>query len=185
VLSALSLQLEATALLLHQEGASTRALRQVERAQRLAHDGLEEAQRAIGALRGDRLPGPDLLPGLVEDFREATGTQVRLEVGGEPQPLGQEAGLAVYRTAQEALTNIRKHARTADEVRVALDWRPEGLTLTVEDRHADAQPPVAADGPTWGGHGLTGMRERAKLLGGELEAGGTDAGFKVRLWLPR
>lgn len=183
VLSALSLQLEATALLLHQEGASARALRQVERAQRLAHDGLEEAQRAIGALRGDRLPGPDLLPGLVEDLREATGTKVRLEVSGEPRPLGQEAGLAVYRTAQEGLTNIRRHARTAEEVRLALDWMPEGLALTVEDRQADAPPPPEADG-TWGGHGLTGMRERAKLLGGELEAGRTDAGFKVRLWLP-
>jgi signal transduction histidine kinase len=183
VLSALSLQLEATALLLHQEGASARALRQVERAQRLAHDGLDEAQRAIGALRGDRLPGPDLLPGLVEDLREATGTTVRLEVSGEPRPLGQEAGLAVYRTAQEGLTNIRRHARTAEEVRLALEWMPEGLALTVEDRQADAPPPAEADG-TWGGHGLTGMRERARLLGGELDAGRTAEGFKVRLWLP-
>jgi len=95
VLSALSLQLEAMALLLEQEGASERALRQVQRVQRLAHDGLDEAQRAIGALRGDHLPGPKLLPGLVEDFRAATGVAARLEVEGEPRPLGQEAGLAV------------------------------------------------------------------------------------------
>src|SRR6266511_1946997 len=63
VLSALSLQLEAMALLLEQEGASERALRQVQRVQRLAHDWLDEAQRAIGALQGDHLPGPKLLPG--------------------------------------------------------------------------------------------------------------------------
>jgi signal transduction histidine kinase len=184
VLSALSLQLEAIALLLEQEGASDRVLRHVERAQRLAHDGLDEAQQAIGALRGDSLPGLELLPRLVEDFRQATGVAARLEVGGEPQPLGQEAGLAVYRTAQEALTNIRKHAGAAAEVTVALRWRPDGLTLIVRNRDLDGQASTRADGPPGGGYGLTGMRERAELLGGELVAGGIQDGFQVRLWLP-
>jgi signal transduction histidine kinase len=188
VLSALSLQLEAMALLLEQEGASDRALRQVERAQRLAHNGLDEAQQVIGALRGDSLPGLELLPRLVEDFRQATGVPARLEVDGEQRPLGQEAGLAVYRTAQEALTNIRKHARTAEEVAVVLRWRPDGLTLTVENRDADRGPgarrPPDEPAPARAGYGLTGMRERAELLGGELVAGATPEGFKVRLWLP-
>lgn len=184
VLSALSLQLEATALLLEQEGASDRALQQVQRAQRLAHDGLDEAQQAIGALRGDRLPGPELLPGLVEGFSQATGVPARIEVAGEPRPLGQEAGLAVYRTAQEALTNVRKHARMADGVSVALRWEPDTLTLTVQDRGAGGRGAVAADGSPRGGYGLAGMRERAELLGGELAAGRTADGFQVRLWLP-
>jgi signal transduction histidine kinase len=219
VLSALSLQLEAMALLLQQEGASDRALRQVERAQRLARDGLDEAQEAIGALRGDRLPGLELLPRLVEDFRQATGVPARLEVAGEPWPLGHEAGLAVYRTAQEALTNVRKHARTPADVAVALGWQPDGLALTVVNRDADGRPPpgadpaaadpaaadptgtdptgtdptgadptgadpTGADGQVRGGYGLTGMRERAELLGGELVACRTADGFQVRLWLP-
>jgi signal transduction histidine kinase len=126
-------------------------------------------------------------------------------VDGEPRPLAREAGLAVYRTTQEALTNIRKHAKAAEAVTVALRWRPDGLSLTVEDRHPDgrgAAPPgsgvarvgpdpggagngVGPDGATAaGGYGLTGMRERAELLGGELVAGGTAEGFEVRLWLP-
>ena len=184
VLSALSLQLEATALLLGREGASERALRQVQRAQRLARDGLDEAQQAIGALRGDRLPGPELLDRLVEEFREATSVPARLEVGGEPLPLGQEAALAVYRTAQEALTNIRKHAAPAADVAVLLRWQPDGLALTVENRHANRPPPAGRDGRAGGGYGLAGMRERAELLGGELVAGPTPDGFRVRLWLP-
>jgi signal transduction histidine kinase len=184
VLSALSLQLEATALLLGREGASERALRQVQRAQRLARDGLDEAQQAIGALRGDRLPGPELLDRLVDGFREATGVATRLEVGGEPRPLGHEAALAVYRTAQEALTNIRKHAGAAADVAVLLRWQPDGLALTVENRHANGPPPAGRDGRAGGGYGLAGMRERAELLGGELVAGPTPDGFRVRLWLP-
>ena len=182
VLSALSLQLEATALLLEQEGAPERARQQVEVARRLTREGFNEAQQVIGTLRGDRLPGPQLLPGLVEDFRQTTGMNVRLEVGGEARPLGHEAGLAVYRTAQEALTNVCKHAGATEDVTMALRWEPDGLTLTVADRHAGgrAGPP----GRHAGGHGLTGMRERAELLGGELTAGPTADGFGVRLWLP-
>jgi signal transduction histidine kinase len=195
VLSALSLQLEATALLLEEEGASQRGLQQVHRAQRLAHDGLDEAQQAIGALRGDRLPGPELLDDLVGAFAQETGVTARLAVDGEPRPLAREAGLAVYRTTQEALTNIRKHAKTADDVTVALHWRPDGLSLSVEDRDPDGQG-TALDGAAGstgpggsgpdgsGGYGLAGMRERAELLGGELVAGATAEGFEVRLWLP-
>jgi signal transduction histidine kinase len=196
VLSALSLQLEATALLLEEERASPRALQQVHRAQRLAHDGLDEAQQVIGALRGDRLPGPDLLAELVDNFRQATGVAARLAVDGEPRLLAREAGLAVYRTAQEALTNIRKHAKTADDVTVALHWRPDGLSLSVEDQDPDGQGTARTDGAAGstgpggsgpdgsGGYGLAGMRERAELLGGELVAGATAEGFEVRLWLP-
>jgi signal transduction histidine kinase len=212
VLSALSLQLEATALMLEEEGAPPRALQQVHRAQRLAHDGLHEAQQAIGALRGDRLPGPELLAELVDNFSQATGVAARLVVEGEPRPLAREAGLAVYRTAQEALTNVRKHAKGADEVAVVLRWQGNELSLTVQDRYAaepggptgqageatragapaaDGQSPdrhgrdgQSPDGAGPGGYGLTGMRERAELLGGELVAGGTADGFQVRLWLP-
>jgi signal transduction histidine kinase len=186
VLSALSIQLETAALLLARDGGSGEALEFVERARRLTRDGLDEAKGAIGALRGDRLPGPELLGDLVEDFRRATGVPTTLELDGSPPPLGHEAGLAVYRTAQEALTNIRKHAKHAAAVTVSLRRGPDAVTLTVEDRLGNGRPPPPADGAgrRRGGYGLIGMRERAELLGGELRAGGTPAGFRVRLRLP-
>ena len=90
----------------------------------------------------------------------------------------------MYRTAQEALTNVRRHARPA-QVDVRLRYEPDGTRLVVEDRRADGD-----DGPTDGererglGYGLTGMRERAELLGGRLAAAPTATGFRVELFLP-
>jgi signal transduction histidine kinase len=101
---------------------------------------------------------------------------------GEPVPLPSEARLALYRTAQEALTNVRRHA-APDEVTVRLAYEPAGTRLVVAD--AGAAIPVSAAPSPGGGFGLTGMRERAELLGGELAAGPTADGFRVELWLPR
>jgi signal transduction histidine kinase len=88
--------------------------------------------------------------------------------------------LTLYRVAQEALTNIRKHARP-ERVEVHLAYEAAGMRLTVEDfgTSSDRSPPV--DGT---GYGLTGMRERAELLGGRLSAGPTELGFRVELWVP-
>ena len=85
-------------------------LEQVARAQRLARDGLADTRRAISALRGDELPGPALLDRLVGETSEATGTRAALTVTGGQRPLSPEAGLALYRTAQEALINTAKYA---------------------------------------------------------------------------
>jgi signal transduction histidine kinase len=154
----------------------------VERAHRLASEGLAEARRAIGALRGDNLPGADGLQKLVEEFGEATGTPSRFEVSGDPTPLGAEAQLALYRTAQEALTNVRKHAQAASAVDVRLRYSEDGAELLVEDA---APAALATNGSVNGGYGLIGMRERAELVGGTLEAGPLPTGFRVRLWLPK
>ena len=179
-LSALALQLEGTRLLVEQRPGDPAAVAAVERAHRLASEGLAEAKRAIGALRGDRLPGPDGLARLVDDFADSTGTPSHFEVSGEPVPLSSEAQLALFRTAQEALTNVRKHAQ-ATAVDVRLRYQPDGAELLVED----AAPTVSANGGTSSGYGLLGMRERAELVGGTLEAGPLATGFRVRLWLPR
>src|SRR5262249_41716985 len=88
--------------------------------------------RAVGALRGDQLPGPDGLQRLVADFGQATGTPSHFEVSGVPTSLAPEAQLALYRTAQEALTNVRKHAH-ATEVTVRLHYTDDGAELVVED----------------------------------------------------
>jgi signal transduction histidine kinase len=174
-LSALALQLESTRLLAHDRHTDPEVARAIERAHGLAASGLEDARRAIGALRGEDLPGPQRLPALVE----ASGLPVALDVSGEPRELAPDARLALYRTAQEALTNVRRHA-TANRVELRLAYRDDGTVLTVAD-HGEGPPPAAVNGH---GYGLTGMRERAELLGGRLSAAPTHDGFRVELWLP-
>jgi signal transduction histidine kinase len=178
-LSALALQLEAARLLARDRGADGEVVRAIETAHRLAANGLDEARRSISALRGDELPGPERLGALAETF----GDRVSFSVTGEPHELGSEARIAVYRTAQEALTNVRRHS-AADSVEISLDYDAEGTTLVVAD-HGPGAPVLAVGTPPRGsGYGLTGMRERAELLGGRLSAGPTDDGFRVELWLP-
>ncbi len=177
-LSALAVQLEGTRLLVEQRPGDPAALSALERAGSLARDGLEETKRAVGALRGDALPGPEELPRLAADFERDTGVPCRLSVAGELVALSPEARLALYRTAQEALTNVRKHAN-ASAVAIRLRYDTEEAELTVENQGAPCPAPM-----TGGGHGLEGMRERAELARGRLEVGPTPTGFKVRLWLP-
>jgi signal transduction histidine kinase len=173
-LSALALQLEGTRLLARDRRADPEVVDGLERAHHLAASGLAEARQAIAALRGDALPGPERLRELAEAFPNA-----RLTVTGEPREHSSEARLALYRTAQEALTNVRKHS-AADRVEIALDYADDGTTLTVQD-HGPGAPVIVGAG---GGYGLTGMRERAELLGGRLSAEPTADGFRVELWLP-
>jgi signal transduction histidine kinase len=184
-LSALSLQLEGARLLLVQRPDDAAALAAVERAHRLAREGMEEARRAVGTLRGDPLPGPALLANLVSDFERDTGTETRLRVEGRPAELAPEARLAIYRTAQEALINARKHARPR-QVEVRLRYETEGAELVVENDGGSQPASNAASrhSSLEGSNGLSGIRERAELLGGRLEAAPTDEGFKVRLWVP-
>jgi signal transduction histidine kinase len=159
-------------------------LGQVNRAQRMAREGLADTRRAISALRGDELPGPALLDRLVRQTSEATGSQAELTVAGEPRPLSPEVGLALYRTAQEALINTAKYAGRGGRAELSLTYRTDGLELAIEDARAPDAAPPRSGGLTFGGYGLTGMRERAELLGGRLTAGPTDQGFRVLLWLP-
>ncbi|MDQ2743106.1 MAG: sensor histidine kinase [Chloroflexota bacterium] len=178
-LSALSVQLEGARMLLEQRPDDPAALTTVERAGKLARDGLDETRRAVNALRGDSLPGPDMLPQLCADFERDTGVRCRFQVEGEPVELSSEARLALYRTAQEALTNVRKHAE-ADKVDVRVRYTPAGVDLEVENSGRARDHEVKR----LGGYGLVGMRERAELLGGCLDAGPTAAGFQVKVWVP-
>jgi signal transduction histidine kinase len=168
-LSALALQLEGTRLLARDRDADPEVISGLERAHHLAVSGLTEARQAISALRGDDLPALEDLAGT---FPGAT-----LTVTGTPREATSEARLALYRTAQEALTNVRRHS-ASDRVELKLVYEDDGTTLTVQD-HGQAAPVIGGRG-----YGLTGMRERAELLGGRLNAGPTDDGFRVELWLP-
>jgi signal transduction histidine kinase len=201
-LSGLTLQLEGARLLVTEDPSDPRLADAIDRAQHLAKAGLQEARRAIGLLRDEQLPGPERLSELVAGFERDTGLRCDLTVEGQQRALGPQARLAVYRVAQESLTNIRKHA-VADRAEVRLRYEPDGIRLTVEDfgseRHPVPAVTVAArpgagvsgdepdgrgDGETGRGYGLAGMRERAELLGGTLTAARLRAGFRVELWVP-
>jgi signal transduction histidine kinase len=180
-LSGLVLNLEGARLLAGRGGTDPQVGDAIDRAHRLARTGLEEARRAIGMLHDDALPGPERLADLGAEFAGDTGVACKVTVTGDHErDLGTDGRLTVYRVAQEALTNIRKHAR-ADQVEICLTYEPAGTRLTIEDFNTCGEHAAPGDGT---GYGLTGMRERAELLGGTLTAGPTGSGFLVGLWVP-
>lgn len=179
-LSGLVLNLEGARLMAERGTNDPRLTDAIGRAQRLAKSGLEEARRAIGMLRGDALPSPDRLGEVAAEFEADTGIACCFTVDGDSHDVGSDGRLTLYRVTQEALTNIRKHGRP-DRVDLRLAYGPSGTELTVEDHRAGGERPAPGDGT---GYGLTGMRERAELLGGTLTAGPTPDGFRVALWIP-
>jgi DNA-binding NarL/FixJ family response regulator len=134
-LSALSIQLEGTRMLAEKRSSNAAVVTALDRAGRLAREGLGEARRAVGSLRGEVLPGPDLLPQLVRDFEHDTGVPCSLKIDGPPTDLGAEARLALYRIAQEALTNVRKHADPS-RVDISLRYTTDAIELVVRDARA-------------------------------------------------
>ena len=178
-LSAQLVHLEGARLLMV-SGRTDEALHRVERARGLARSGLEETRRALATLRGDIPPMDVVLRELAEEHRVADAA-CEVNIEGEPRGLDAKASLAVIRTAQEALTNARKHAPGA-KVTIALRYLNGWCELEVTDSGGRAEPgPLAASG---GGYGLVGMRERAELIGGTLEAGPAGEGFRVLLRVP-
>lgn len=176
-LSAQLVHLEAARLQIERgpEGAfRDQILERVVAARGMAREGLAETRQALSALRGEMAPVEDCLREL------AANDGARTEVSGVRRQLPPEASQAVRRVAQEALTNVRKHAPGA-EVRLLLAYREDEVSLEVRDFGA---PGKAGDLTASGaGYGLLGMRERAELLGGTLEAGPEGKGFVVRLRL--
>jgi len=145
---------------------------------------MAEMRRLLGMLRrsDDELalaPQPSLahLDGLVAQVREA-GMPVELRVEGEARALPPGIDLSAYRIVQEALTNALKHAGPA-RARVTVRYGETELDIEITDDGAGAAEAAPA-----GGHGLVGMRERARLFGGRLEAGPADGGFRVHARLP-
>ncbi|WP_330348091.1 sensor histidine kinase [Streptomyces sp. NBC_00582] len=173
-LSAQLVHLEAARLLIERGADREQILERVVAARGMARDGLDETRHALSALRGDLTPLEDFLTDLV---RAAHGAEVT--VVGDRRALPAEASQAVRRVAQEALTNVRKHAPGA-KVRVRLAYEPREVILDVRD--SGGPPGELAE--AGGGYGLLGMRERAELLGGSLDAGPDEEGFVVTLRVP-
>ena len=125
------------------------------------------------------MPGLDQLDDLLDQTR-AAGLPVSCTVEGEPRPLPDGTALAAYRIIQESLTNTRKHAGPWARARVLLRYAPEAVHIVVID---SGQGGATADDGA--GHGLTGMRERAALYGGSVQAGPQPGGgFHVTAVLP-
>jgi signal transduction histidine kinase len=179
-LSGLMLQLAGAKMLAAQAPGDPRLAGTIEHAHQLAKSGLSEARRAIGLLRDEELPGPERLRALVEEFEQDRGVPCEFTVSGPARELDSQARLAVYRVAQEALTNITKHANP-DRVTLNLAYEPDATRLIIEDYAAETGRATAAGQP---GYGLTGMRERAELLGGKLTTATTGNGFRVELQVP-
>jgi signal transduction histidine kinase len=179
-LSVLAVQLEAARLTAITEAAGANLVGQITSAHKQTCVGILSARRALAMLRDDEPPGPASLPELVSQTAAALGIPIALEIDGVPRALDSEAGLMLYRVAQEALANVAKHAGRGVRVTVRLTWAPGGVELSVVDSGGDG----TGVGLPSGGFGLTGMSERAALKGGRLRAGRSDDGFAVRLWLP-
>ena len=110
--------------------------------------------------------------------------EITLRVEGTARTLPADAGLALYRGAQEALTNVARYAPGASTT-VVLGYERDRTTLSVEDRvAATALPAGVGLADVGGGRGLAGMRERLERAGGSMQAGPTDAGWRVELQVP-
>ena len=172
-----------------------RALEKIEHSGRQA---LTEMRRLLGMLREpdeglELTPQPGLgeLPALAESVR-AAGLPVRLVIDGDRAAVPAAVDVSAYRIVQEALTNVLKHAGSA-RAEVSIGYADDAVTIEVADDGADlhavpalaATDLVVAGAPPASGRGLTGMRERVALFGGELRAGPKpEGGFTVRARLP-
>ena len=182
-LSGAAIQLQGARKLAEREQASPQVRAAIDRAGELVRDGLANARQAVGALRGEELPSVAQLESLVATFRNDMHADVTLEVEGTARPLPAEASLALYRGAQEALTNVVRYAPGATAT-VVLRYDSGHTTLSVEDRLAGPKPDAAGLVGVGGGNGLIGMRERLEQAGGTMQAGPTDTGWRVELDVP-
>jgi signal transduction histidine kinase len=183
-LGGLVVQLDAADALLGEGDDPEGGRRLVGGARRLAVTGLEETRQAIAALRADPVDLPEALAALTAD--DGLRGPVSYEVRGTPRRLAPEASLAVHRTAQEALANARKHAPGAT-VAVTLSFGEQTTGLRVANGAPPDGPAASTSAPlaaTGGGYGLSGLAERAELLGGTLQAGPDGDGWVVELTVP-
>ncbi|MCB5164468.1 sensor histidine kinase [Streptomyces bambusae] len=151
-------------------------------------EAMEELRRILALLRADDadaapsapMPGLDRLDDMVNRVR-AGGAEVDLRITGMPRPLAPGVGLCLYRVTQEALTNVLKHAPGA-RTTVEVTFGSGEVRVEITD---DGGGTIPANLPAGSGHGLIGMRERAKLYGGTIRIGPRrEGGFAVSLTLP-
>ena len=173
-LTVVKTELDVAAATCERDPAGAKA--RVEKAARLVAEALDDVRRSVGSLRADRARPP-----LVEAVRQLAAhgePAATVSVEGVPRPLDPAAEHALFRAAQEGLTNVRKHA-AATTALLRIDFRPaDRVRLEVSDNGRGA----SGDGR---GFGLTGIRERVELLGGSVESGNRlEGGFALRVEVP-
>ncbi len=171
-LAAVAVQLEAADAVLADGGDPAKLRTLVQRSRSLVGDGIEETRAAVRALRDEPVELVSRLNALVE------AEPITLHVTGQPRPVPPQAGLALYRAAQEALTNARKHAPGAP-LAMTVEFRSEDVDLRVDNGTATSPPTTVESG-----YGLQGMRERLELAGGALDVGETPTGWRVEARVP-
>jgi signal transduction histidine kinase len=166
-LTIVNVQIEAAKVIMDSD--PDRALDAMNKAQELTQIGLARVRESVAALRESPVSNRPLdkaIASLIEEA-QSSGIVTEFKVTGETQALENKVALALYRAAQEGLTNVHRHAR-ASRVDVLLDYKPSEVRLEVKDNGVGAAE-------TGGGFGLLGIRERMQLLGGRLEIS-TDVG---------
>jgi signal transduction histidine kinase len=160
------------------ESDRSRSLDGLRKAQSLAQEGLAEVRRSVTALRASPTNGSliDSLATLFEECR-VTGIPTEFQLEGTPRKLSPSAELTLFRAAQEALTNVRKHAQ-AERANVTLDYSGDNVLLVVHDNGIGTTSATK-------GFGLIGVHERVQLLGGEVRiTTGVGEGFTLEIGIP-
>jgi signal transduction histidine kinase len=160
--------------------ASVAAMHELREVVGILRDGVEARPGAPVDESGRSARGTAGIGALVESAR-AAGSTVELRISGEPRPVAAAAGHAAYRIVQESLTNAFKHAPGAP-IGVELRYEPDSLVVEIVSGPVG---PRAGEGAVSGGQGLTGLRERARLVGGMVHTGpAAHGGFRVAGVLP-
>ncbi|BCK70585.1 hypothetical protein Spla01_02735 [Streptomyces platensis] len=192
-LSALAVQLEGARKLAERDQVASALHQLIVRSGELTREGLSDARRAVAALRGDDIPMADQLTTLVGRCRRDLALPITLSVAGQPRTLAPETNLALYRGAQEALTNIARYA-AGSPTAVVLHYTPQATVLTISDQGRAARTDNDGAGTngavtpveawTGSGNGLRGMRERIEQVGGVTHAGPAGQGWIVEMEIP-
>jgi signal transduction histidine kinase len=177
-LTVVHVQIEAAQVLLARDPETARAA--LLRAQEMTREGLADVRRSVALLRGSPPAQRPLLAAIEKLASEckADGIEAALKLSGTPRPLPEPVEITLYRAAQEALTNVRRHSR-ASRLTIELAFAAsDGIRLRVEDDG------VGADQFSHG-FGLLGLRERAESVGGKLSVRSTRGrGFTLEMDLP-
>lgn len=176
-LTVVNTQIEAARIVMNSDPARSEYL--LERAQSLTREGLGEIRRSVAALRAETLEIrrlPDAIRALIDEHAEA-GLRVDYRIEGEPGMIDSPIEMALYRVAQEGLTNIRKHARAAS-AELRLRFGSDRIALSLHD---DGVGSAEAGS----GFGLMGLEERIRLLGGTFRVTtAPGAGFTLQVEVP-
>jgi signal transduction histidine kinase len=175
-LTVVKTQLDAAAALLPAD--PERAKTVLTKAARLSGEALDDVRRSVGTLRADA-PRPPL-PEALRELAVGLEMPVTLNIEGDVRSVAPAVRHALFRSAQESLTNVRKHAR-ATSAEVTLDFRSAGtIGLTISDNGRGVTALTSSTG-----FGLRGMRERVEVLGGRMETRNRpEGGFEVRIEVP-